>query len=193
MEIPDNVLIKNIMGGDQHAFEELILRYQSFVHNVIYHYFAKREDVEDIAQEVFIKVYQALHSYDADRPFKHWLGRITSNMCIDEFRKRKRSRLISLESDLGKEERASLDQMYQAAETNSFLSTGGAEASLSLLKEAMNTLSDKDRMTYVLREVEGLEYDEIGSMLGASAVAARIRVSRARQQLKKKLEVMLNV
>jgi RNA polymerase sigma-70 factor (ECF subfamily) len=193
MEKPDNALIQNILEGDQQAFEELIRRYQGFVHNVVYHYFAKREDVEDIAQEVFFKVYQALRSYDADRPFKHWLGRITSNMCIDEFRKRKRSRLISLESDLGKDERASLDQMYQAAETNSFLSAGGAEASLDLLKKAMDTLSEKDRITYVLREVEGLEYDEIGSMLGTSGVAARIRVSRSRQQLKKKLEVMLNV
>ena len=193
MEKPDNVLIRNILEGDQQAFEELIRRYQGFVHNVVYHYFAKKEDVEDIAQEVFFKVYQALSSYDADRPFKHWLGRITSNMCIDEFRKRKRSRVISLESDLGKDEKASLDQLYQAAETNSFLSAGGAEASLDLLKKAMNTLSEKDRITYVLREVEGLDYDEIGSMLGTSGVAARIRVSRSRQQLKKKLEVMLNV
>lgn len=193
MEKPDNALIQNTLEGDQQAFEELIRRYQGFVHNVVYHYFAKREDVEDIAQEVFFKVYQALSSYDADRPFKHWLGRITSNMCIDEFRKRKRSRVISLESDLGKDEKASLDQLYQAAETNSFLSAGGAEASLDLLKKAMDTLSEKDRITYVLREVEGLDYDEIGSMLGTSEGAARIRVSRSRQQLKKKLEVMLNV
>ncbi len=193
MEKPDNVLINSILEGDQQAFEKLILRYQAFVHNVVYHYFAKREDVEDIAQEVFFKVYQALSRYDADRPFKHWLGRITSNLCIDEFRKRKRGRLISLESDLGKDEKTSLDQLYQAAESNSYLSTGGAEASLDLLKEAMDTLSDKDRMTYVLREVEGLEYDEIGNMMGTSGAAARIRVSRSRQQLKKKLEVMLNV
>jgi len=193
MQKPDNELILDILRGDQKAFEELIHRYQSFVHNVVYHYFAKREDVEDIAQEVFLKVYQGLPGYDPDRPFKHWLGRITSNMCIDEFRKRKRGRLISLESDLGKDETANLEQLYQEAETNSFLSSGSSEAGLNFLKDAMNTLSEKDRMTYVLREVEGLDYDEIGSMLGTSVVAARIRVSRARQQLKKKLEEMLNV
>ncbi len=193
MQKPDNELIADILEGDHEAFTELIRRYQSFVHNVVYHYFGKREDVEDIAQEVFLKVYQGLHSYDADRPFKHWLGRITSNMCIDEFRKRKRGRLISLESDLGKDEKANLDQLYQEAETNSFLSSGGTEAGLEFLEKAMNTLSEKDRMTYVLREVEGLDYDEIGSMLGTSVVAARIRVSRARQELKKKLEEMLNV
>ncbi len=193
MQKQDNELIASTLEGNQQAFEELIRRYQSFVHNVVYHYFAKREDVEEIAQEVFLKVYMALNKYDADRPFKHWLGRITSNLCIDEFRKRKRNRIVSLESDLGKEEQADLDQMFQAAETNSFAFVGGMEKGLDLLKKAMNTLSDKDRMTYVLREVEGLDYEEIGEMLGTSVVASRIRVSRARQQLKKKLEEMLNV
>jgi len=193
MKKSDSELIADILEGEQSAYEELVRRYQSFVFNVVYHYFAKREDVEDIAQEVFLKVFQGLHSYDADRPFKHWLGRIASNMCIDEFRKRKRGRMISLESDLGKDEKADIEQLYQGAESNSFLSVGGTEAGLHFLKKAMDTLSEKDRMTYVLREVEGLAYDEIGSMLGTSVVAARIRVSRARQQLKAKLEEMLDV
>jgi len=193
MQKPDNELIIDILEGNQQAFEELIRRYQSFVHNVVYHFFAKREDVEEIAQEVFLKVYLALRSYDPDRPFKHWLGRITSNLCIDEFRKRKRSKVISLESDLGKDEQADLDQMFAMSETNSFSLTGGAEDGLNLLKKAMNSLSEKDRMAYVLREVEGLDYQEIGGMLGTSVVASRIRVSRARQQLKTKLEEMLNV
>lgn len=193
MQKPVTELISEILEGDQQAFEELIRRYQSFVHNVVYHYFAKKEDVEEIAQEVFLKVYMALHSFDPERPFKHWLGRITTNMCIDEFRKRKRSRIVSLESDLGKEEQANLDQMFQAAEANSFSYTGESEEGLGLLQKAMDTLSDKDRMTYILREIEGLDYEEIGGMLGTSVVAARIRVSRARQQLKNKLEEMLNV
>lgn len=193
MQNTDSELISNTLEGDQKAFEELIRRYQSFVHNIVYHYFGKREDVEDIAQEVFLKVYQGLPGFDAERPFRHWLGRITSNMCIDEFRKRKRSRMISLETDLGKEEKANLDQLYQEAEANSFLSSGSSEEGLELLEKAMSTLPEKDRMAYVLREIEGLDYEEIGSMLGSSVVAARIRVSRTRQQLKKKLEVMLNV
>jgi RNA polymerase sigma-70 factor (ECF subfamily) len=182
----DGELVLEAIKGDRRAFEKIVTRYQNLVFNIAYHYLGRREEVEDLAQEVFLKVYQTLDRYDTGRPLKHWIGRITVNRCLDELRKLKIRRLHLL-SDLGDEDRQSIDQLAEAARTSRPLTELEAEKCLELLEASMSELPEKDRMAFVLREMENLSYKELAAMLETSEVAARIRVSRARSRLQEEL------
>ena len=87
--IDDFSLVKAFQAGDQQAFESLVRRYQHQVANLIYVTMGNRDDVDDIAQEVFIRVYRSLIRFKFDASFFSWIYRITMNLCIDEIRKRK--------------------------------------------------------------------------------------------------------
>ena len=97
MVTDDFTLIRLIQAGDHQAFESLIRRYQRQVANLIYLTMGNRDDVDDIAQEVFIRVYRSLPKFKFDASFFSWLYRITMNLCIDEIRKRKIRRVLSLD------------------------------------------------------------------------------------------------
>jgi RNA polymerase sigma-70 factor (ECF subfamily) len=190
MQISDAELVAQALKGDRGAAEEVVSRYQRLVFNILYHYLGPGSDIEDLAQEVFLKFFKNLERYDPKRPLKHWLARIASNQCIDEIRKRQKSP-VRLESDLDLEENQSLEQLWLNPGPESGLTDADAERCMNLLQKSMEVLSPKDRMAFVLREVEDRDYGEVAAMMGSSELAARIRVSRARKQLRKELEGVL--
>lgn len=175
----DEELAAAALSGDPQAFEALVQKYQRLVFNIVYHYLGKRNEVEDIAQEVFLKVYRSLSRYDTGRPFKAWISRITVNCCLDELRKSKRK--PQLFSDLSEEE--GLDSYFDRFAAGSSLSEAEAERMLELLQTQISRLSDKDRMAFVLREIEGFAYQDIAEAMETTELAARIRVSRSRRRL----------
>jgi len=183
----DAELVVEALEGDKESFELIVARFQGLVFNIAYHYLGRREEVEDLAQDVFLKVFQTLERYDTARPLKHWIGKIAVNRCLDELRRRKIRRL-HLASDLGDEDRKGIEQLMEASSDNRSLTELEAERCLKLLEVSMAELPEKDRMAFVLREVEGQTYPELAAMLEISEVAARIRVSRARKKLQKELE-----
>jgi len=182
----DAELVVAALEGDREAFEKIVARFQGLVFNIAYHYLGRREEVEDLAQEVFLRLFQTLERYDTRRPLKHWIGKIAVNRCLDELRKRKIRRL-HLASDLGDAGGQGIDQLLEASDTSRPLTELEAEQCLKLLEISMNSLTDKDRMAFVLREVEGQGYSELAAMLETSEVAARIRVSRARKRVQEEL------
>jgi RNA polymerase sigma-70 factor (ECF subfamily) len=187
----DGELATCALAGEKRAFEQIIQRYQKLVFNIIYHYTGRHADVEDIAQEVFLKVYQTLDRYDPARPLKHWIGRITANRCLDELRRRKRSR-ESMLSQFDTSDQDRIQMLYESTPIDSGVSDEDSAECMRLLETAMQDLSDKDRMAYVLREVEDLEYADVAAIMHTSQVAARIRVSRAKQQLRSQMEKLLD-
>lgn len=187
----DAELVAAALEGDSESFEKIVNRFQGFVFNIAFHYLGYRGEVEDLAQEVFLRVFQKLERYDTNRPLKHWIGKIAVNLCLDELRKRKIRRL-HLVSDLGDEERRGIDQLLEACADNRQLTELEADRCLKLLEAAMNCLPAKDRMAFVLREMEGQDYSEMAAILGISEVAARIRVSRARKRLQEELEAIFH-
>lgn len=189
MQISDAELVAQALKGDRGAAEEVVSRYQRLVFNILYHYLGPGSDIEDLAQEVFLKLFKNLERYDPKRPLKHWLARIASNQCIDEIRKRQKNP-VRLESDLDLEENQSLEQLWLNPGPAG-LTDADAERCMNLLQRSMDVLSPKDRMAFVLREVEDRDYGEVAAMMGSSELAARIRVSRARKQLRKELEGVL--
>jgi RNA polymerase sigma-70 factor (ECF subfamily) len=186
----DAQLVKATLEGDPHAFEEIVERYQRLVFNIVYHYMGRRNEVEDLAQEVFLKVFRALNTFDATRPLKSWIARITANTCLDEIRKAPK-RKVRFFSDLGGDEESKIEYFYERFGQHSALSEGDVEEMFELLGELMERLNRKDKMAFVLRELEGLSYPEIAQSLETSELAARIRVSRSKRKLQKDLEDIL--
>jgi len=186
----DAQLVKATLEGESHAFEEIVGRYQRLVFNIVYHYLGRRSEVEDLAQEVFLKVFRSLDTFDPKRPLKAWISRITANTCLDEVRKAHK-RKIRLFADLGRDEEGRVEYFYERFSQHSALSERDVQELFALLEKLMGRLNEKDKMAFVLRELEGLSYSEIAQTLGTTELAARIRVSRSKRRLQKDLEQVL--
>lgn len=187
----DAELVEKAIEGDALAFEALVRRYQRFVCNIAYHYLGSTDLVDDVAQEVFLKVYDNLGRYDPSRSFKTWIGKIAANRCIDELRRRKRQRLKLL-SDLSEDEMDRTRGFLDRVGSGSQLTHEDARRAMEILHRALEKVPEAERLAYILREVEALEYDEVARICEASEPAVRIRVSRARKKLQEQLEVLIH-
>ena len=186
----DRELIARCRQGDASAFDELVGKYQQQIINLVYHYIGNRSDVEDIAQKIFIKVYFSIPKFDIQRPFVPWLYRISINQCYDELRHLRRGKTYTF-SELSLEDNESIERLIARSEDAS-----DAEESRSdmhdLLQRMLDQLSDRHRQVIVLRDLEGIPYNEIAATLKCSEQAARLKVFRARNRLKKIVEKSLN-
>lgn len=176
----DFTLIRAIQAGDHQAFELLVRRYQRQVANLIYINMGNRDDVEDIAQEVFIRVYRSLPRFKFDASFFSWIYRITKNLCIDEARRRKVRKILSLDffsEDALEKSRMRKDQAFPS---DSML----MEEKRQVIHSALQRLKKEHREVLVLREYQDFSYQEIAETLGLSVEAVKSRIFRARMELK---------
>ena len=176
----DYTLIKAIQAGDHRAFESLVRRYQRQVANLIYVTMGSRDDVDDIAQEVFIRVHRSLPRFKFDASFFSWLYRITMNLCIDEIRKRKIRKVLSLDfltEDALEKSRKNKDHLMPS---DLFLT----EERHQVVRSALQRLKPEHRDVLVLREYKDLGYSEIAEALDISLEAVKSRIFRARSELK---------
>jgi RNA polymerase sigma-70 factor, ECF subfamily len=178
--IDDFSLIRAIQAGDHHAFESLVRRYQRQVANLIYVTMGSRDDVDDIAQEVFIRVYRSLPRFKFDASFFSWIYRITMNLCIDEIRKRKIRKVLSL--DFLTED--ALEKSRKSKDHNSPSDSMLADERRQMVQAALQELRPEHRDILVLREYKDLGYTEIAETLGISLEAVKSRIFRARSELK---------
>ena len=177
---PDSLWVEQTLTGDQHAFGELVQRYERDVFNLAYRMLSNRNEAEDAAQEAFLRAYANLERYDITRSFKTWLLSITSNHCIDRLRKR-RLTWLSLEEPLPPHPALMSDI------------PGPEEATLAnersmLVQELLEHLSPDYRLAVVLRYWYDLSYAEIADMLDTTESAIKSRLFRARQALANQLE-----
>lgn len=175
-------LLSRAKNGDMAAFEQLILEHEKIVYNVALRMMNHREDADDIAQEVFIKAFRSIGNFDERATFSTWIYRITVNTCIDEMRKRKGKQNFSLDSEIEDEEGSFKQQIADKGETpeESLLRQEGQ----SEIVEALRTLSEDHKMVVILRDVQGLSYDEVAEATGTSLGTVKSRLSRGRNQLK---------
>jgi RNA polymerase sigma-70 factor (ECF subfamily) len=176
----DFTLIRAIQSGDHNAFETLINRYQRQVANQIYMNMGNRDDVEDIAQEVFIRVYRSLPKFKFNSSFFSWIYRITMNLCIDEIRKRKIRRMLSL--DFLAEDY--LDKSGVSDEVTTPSESVLLNEKKDIVRRAMQHLSKEHREILTLREYQDLSYDEIAETLGLTVQAVKSRIFRARSEIR---------
>jgi RNA polymerase sigma-70 factor (ECF subfamily) len=186
----DHVLVKRVLDGDQSAFTTLVKRHQGVVSRTVHRTLGISLDHEDAVQEVFIRAYNSLHQFDRSRPFVPWIARIAANYCVDQLR-RERVRRHNLWTDLEEtEQERLLNSLSRKPDFDSMITERPEtyeEVAMSLLEE----LKPRDRMAFLLREVEGLPYRDLAEALNTSELGARIRVSRARKQVQQKFREYL--
>lgn len=186
----DRELVARCRKGDSLAFEELVRKYQQTVLNLAYHYIGYRNDVEDVAQKVFTKIYFSLPKFDVRRPFFPWLYRIAINQCYDELRRIRRQKLYTF-SELSLEEAGSVEKLINQNEVSP-ASDENREELRALLHRMLDQMPDQQRLAIVLRDIEAIPYNKMAEILKCTEQAARLKVFRARARLKILMEKALH-
>ena len=173
-------LVRAAQKGDKAAFETLVQRHQHRVFAVARGILKRQEDVEDIAQQVFVKAYFSLKRFDQRAAFSTWLYKITVNECWDLLRKRK-ARPLVYESDFSEEQ--SRQYASPEREVAQGPDTSDRMAMRQRLDTMLNQLEKRDRAMLVLKEVEGLSVEEIAESMGLNANTVKVRLFRARRRI----------
>lgn len=173
------------------AFAELLRRYQSHVDRVLYHLAPDWQDRADLAQEVWIRVYRNIKRLNDPVKFRGWLSRIATNLFYDELRKRKRvSSPLSLDAPRSMDD-GEMDWEI-AGDNPSPEEELTTQEFYDQLKKAIADLPEVFRTTIVLREIEGMPYEEIAEITGVSLGTVKSRIARARQRLQSQLQSYLD-
>lgn len=179
MAFSDESLIKQCLDGDPSAFEFLIDKYKGAVHALAYRKIGNYHDTEEIAQETFLKAYQRLSTLRNTSGFAGWLYVICANCCYDWLRKRRKENVLPL------------DQLPRT-EINSLSYARYSDNQIDeSVRDALNALSESERTIVTLQLLGGLSCEEISRFLGVSLSAAKMRLLRAKNQLKKEITEML--
>jgi RNA polymerase sigma-70 factor, ECF subfamily len=184
------MLVIRSQEGDQLAFEELVRKYQQVILNLAYHYISRRDEIEDIAQKVFLKVYFSLPKFDTKRPFFPWLYRIAINQCYDELRRAKRQKVHTF-SELSLEETSHIEKLINQSEVLPS-SVENRQEMHALLHRMLDQLPSHQKMAVVLRDIEQIPYVKMAEILKCTEQAARLKVFRARIRLKTLMEKALS-
>src|SRR5213595_3105692 len=175
-------LMRLVSGGDTGAFEQLIERHQSLVAGTVARMLGSNSDVEDIAQQVFIRVWKSARRYVPRAKFTTWLLKITRNLVFNELRRSKRHALVPLQTDPGAEEFPLKDEKNPPPDA-SLLETELQQA----IEDAIMQLPESQRMALILRRYEQLSYEEIAEILDLSVPAVKSVLFRARTELRSRL------
>ena len=175
--LTDERLVKAALAGDDEAFTELVRRHKRKVFNMVARSVRRDHKLDDICQEIFIKVYQNLRKYRGDAPFEHWLSKITINACYDELRKQRR------EGNSVPLENVTLSLRAPASEENL-----SSDEAWEILKHALVKLRPEDRLVITLLNLEEKSVREISALTGWSEAKVKVRAFRARMKLKRILE-----
>ncbi|ADI02173.1 MAG TPA: sigma-70 family RNA polymerase sigma factor [Syntrophothermus lipocalidus] len=178
----DERLVHETVQGNLQAFEELVHRYQRQVFTIAYRMTNQREEAEDIAQEVFITVYQKLYQFDTSRRFAPWIQRITVNTCITRLRKKKKVVLVNFEDNISNRADPFLNIDYN----DPAVVYDREELKLDL-KEALLQLPESYRAMLILRYQLDMSNQEIADALGITRENVEVKMHRARKSLRKVL------
>jgi len=177
---PDR-LIEQCLKGDQVAWEQIVRQNRRKVFNVAYKFVGKHEEAEDLTQDIFIKIFKALATFDRRANFQTWIVSISRNLCIDHYRSvRKERQTIAREVDTADLQPASSDRTpYAVAEHQDLRAT---------LREALQTLPVTLRTAVVLRDLQELSYQEIAEKLELPEGTVKSRINRGRIELARQLK-----
>jgi RNA polymerase sigma-70 factor, ECF subfamily len=178
-EQPDSEVIRQIQSGDESAFDELMGRYKRPVVSFIFRMLGNADDADDVAQEVFVRVYQKLDTYRPETRFSTWLFAMARNAAIDRLRWRKRHPTESMEAE------SSLPAVTGTAEEVESREIG------TLIAAAVAELPEDQRTALILAEYQGMSHAEIAAVMRCSEKSVESRVYRAKQTLRRGLRPLL--
>ena len=179
---PEGALVSRAQSGDENAFREIVERYQSKVFSIIHGIVRQRNDVEDIAQQVFAKIFLSLKNFDFRSSLITWIYKITVNECFDYLRKKKVRKLV-YESDMSEDEVRRVENTEPAVDRST--RTDSALARRDYIVKLMDRVSPEEKQLLVLKEVEGYSVEELAGMLKMNENTIKVKLFRARQKLVK--------
>ncbi|HCF51508.1 MAG TPA: RNA polymerase subunit sigma-24 [Syntrophomonas sp.] len=182
----DIELVKQTLKGDERGFEKLVTKYQDKIYTLCYRYSGNDEDAYDLTQEAFIKAYRSLGTFKGSSRFGTWLYRVTTNVCLDEMRRRKRhipaqsldQPVLGADGEMKPiilDDTIPIDELYEQKEQAQYI------------QSLLNQLKPEHRMVLLLKDIMEFSYDEIAQMLNISSGTIKSRLSRARELLRRKL------
>lgn len=184
------LLVRRCIGGDAAAWEEIVQRFHRRIYNVCYRFSGDADSAQDLTQEVFIKMYRTLNTYDSSKgAFMTWVTTITRNLLVDHFRKTKGDRLTdSLDQAPSEHEDAQpLGEQIadRGAPPEAYVQSREAR---EMVHEALQKLSPELREAVILRDLQDMDYKEIAQVLGIPEGTVKSRISRGRAELARLLE-----
>ena len=174
------MIVRKVLQGDVNAFEKLVTEYEKGVYAIALRMTGNPEDASDMTQEAFIKAYNSLQSFRGDSKFSVWLYRIASNVCLDFLRSRSRKPTVSLSVEDDEGEETQLDVTDESQSPELLL-----ERSLTrdAVQRGLQALAPDYRQILLLREIQGLSYEEIADVLRIEVGTVKSRIFRARKRL----------
>lgn len=183
-------LVKNFLSGDKRAFDRLVLKYQDRVFNLCYRFLGDYQEAEDLAQEIFVKIYRRLRNFRGDSALYTWIYRIAVNDCKNKLTSRqyrRRRRMVRLDNPGG--ENICPPEIGEDRLTPRAIVEGKERQ--FLIQKAINSLPPEQKMVVVLRDIEGLPYEEIARVSGLNLGTVKSRLFRARAELREKLKELV--
>jgi RNA polymerase sigma-70 factor (ECF subfamily) len=189
---PDVALMLAFARGDEQAFRELFAKHQKHIINFCYRFCLNQETAEELAQEVFVRVYQAAERYRPDARFTTWLYRIAIHVCLNETRKRKYKvhiEYIDQPLSLGSSETVRDIEDSRALTSQEILEAGERE---KLIQQAMSVLPEKQRAALLLRVFNEFSYEEIAKQMEISESSVKSLIFKGRRRLQELLAAYFN-
>jgi RNA polymerase sigma-70 factor (ECF subfamily) len=174
-------LIERCLAGDQQAWEQIVRLHWRKVFNVAYKFVGKHDEAEDLAQDIFLKIFKSLSTFDRRANFQTWLISVSRNLCIDHYRSvRKERETIDRDVDPG-------DLMPVSVEVSPYAALE-ARGRVAMLREAMASLPDTLRTAVLLRDIKELTYQEIADQLQLPEGTVKSRINRGRTELTRQIK-----
>jgi RNA polymerase sigma-70 factor (ECF subfamily) len=180
----DRTWLERAKSGDDEAARELIREHYPLVIKIVRGHLPRRMDEEDLAQMIFVKIFQKLDQYNGSAPLSHWISRIAVNTCLNELRSEKVRPELRW-ADLHEDEASALDRVLEQKEE---ASADEQSATRELAGKLLATLSPMDKTILTLLDLEGRSVAEIADIVGSNVGVVKIRAFRARRKLRKELE-----
>ncbi len=175
MSPSDAELIERCLRKDNTAWEQIVARFRRKIFHIAYKFTGKHDEAEDLTQEIFLKIFKSLDKFNRDADFSTWLGSVARNYCIDRYRAQKREREVLVE-DLVAFDTA------PAASGNPYRALEDSDRR-SFLRRGLDLLPDKLREAVVLRDLQGLSYQEMAERLALPEGTVKSRINRGREEL----------
>ena len=184
------MLVRRCISGDAAAWEEIVQRYHRRIYNICYRFTGSADDAQDLAQEVFIKMYRTLSSFDAERgAFMTWMTTLTRNLLVDHFRKTKHDRLTDSLDTTSSEHEDAMPLSEQIPDRGPAPdSRVQSREARQTVHEALQKLSPELREAVILRDLQDMDYREIATVLRVPEGTVKSRINRGRGELARLLQ-----